>query len=61
MITVTSPQTTDQELSFKGLSTDTKPNSTYDGKAIPNGSTFYEMDTGNIYMYDKESSTWLLQ
>ena len=61
MITVTSPQTTDQEMGFKGKSTDTKPTGTFAGKKIPNGSTFYEINTGDIYMYDEESSTWLLQ
>ena len=61
MITVTSPQTTNQELGFKGKSTDTKPVDTYNGQSIPNGSTFYEIDTGNIYMYDAETNTWIAQ
>ncbi len=61
MITATSPQTTVQELGFKGKSTDTKPVDTYNGQPIPNGSTFYEMDTKNVYMYDEENSTWIQQ
>ena len=41
---------------FKGLSTDTKPNSD-----IPNGSTFYEMNTGKIFMFDEENKLWIEQ
>jgi hypothetical protein len=40
---------------LRGLSTDTKP--TYE--AVPNGSTFVEMDTGDVYMFDRANSTWL--
>ncbi len=61
MITVTSPQTAEQTLSITGKSSDTKPTISYNGLTIKNGSTFYEMDTGNIYMYDEEAKTWLLQ
>ena len=38
-----------------GLSTDTKPDN------IGNGSTFKEMDTGALYMYDAENEQWLEQ
>ena len=42
---------------YAGLSSDTKP--TYAaGKKIPNGSAFIEMDTGDIYLYDKENDQW---
>ena len=61
MLTVTSPQTVVQELGFKGKSTDTKPTHYWNGQAIPNASTFYEIDTGNIYMYDAEANTWIAQ
>ena len=61
MVTVTSPQTSVQELGFKGKSSDIKPVGTCNGKPIPNGSTFYEIDTGNIYMYDAEASAWVAQ
>lgn len=37
-----------------GISTDTKP-TTMAGKSVDNGSTFIEMDTGKIYMYDMEN------
>lgn len=38
-----------------GLSTDTKPTDVF------NGSAFYEMDTGKIYLFDAETKTWLEQ
>ena len=38
--------------SFVGLSTDTKPTS------APNGSTFLEMDTSNVYIFDAENEEW---
>lgn len=40
---------------LRGLSSDTKP--THD--QVPNGSTFVEMDTGDVYMYDANGKTWL--
>ncbi len=49
------------EFSFVGLSTDTKPTETYNGLAIKNGSTFYAMDTAKVYMYDASSDSWLEQ
>ena len=48
-------------MSFKGLSTDTKPTEDYGNEAIKNGSTFYEIDTGDLYMYDEENHTWIAQ
>lgn len=36
-----------------GLSTDTKPT-----EGVGNGSAFLEMDTGKIYFYDAENTTW---
>lgn len=39
---------------YRGLSTDAKPV----GEAIPNGSTFLEMDTGNVYIFDEENMLW---
>lgn len=39
---------------FVGLSTDTKPTES----TVPNGATFIEMDTGNVYMFDKQNNTW---
>lgn len=42
---------------LRGLSTDEKP--TTDN--IPNGSSFREMDTGAVFLYDGESKEWLKQ
>ncbi len=50
-----------EPLSFKGLSTDSKPTNTYNGLKIVNGSTFFEMDTQDCYFYDGGSNTWLAQ
>lgn len=38
---------------YRGLSTDTKPTGQI------NGSTFYETDTGNLYVYDEEHDEWV--
>lgn len=40
---------------FYGLSTDTKPTD------CPNGSKFYEINTGKIYRFDKGSTLWVEQ
>lgn len=38
---------------IRGLSTDTKP---IDG--VPNGSTFYEIDTQKVFKFDADTNTW---
>jgi len=48
---------------IRGLSTDTKPTKVngkieIDGKEIPNGCIFIEIDTSKIYFYDKENNEW---
>lgn len=55
-------------LKIDGLSTDTKPITTFieygvDGREIgraniENGSTFTEIDTGKLFMYDAENAAW---
>jgi hypothetical protein len=50
-------QVNTKETEFRGKSDDTKPIDI----SISNGSIFYEMDTQNVYMYDNEESTWILQ
>ena len=45
-------------LELCGLSTDTKPTE-YNGDLFYTISTFYEMDTKNVYIYDEENSVWL--
>ena len=37
---------------YTGLSTDTKPDNAV------NGSTYIEIDTGDVYMYDAEGEQW---
>ena len=39
-----------------GLSTDEKPT-----EGVTNASTFYEMDTGKIYLFDAENKVWIEQ
>ena len=60
MVTLSENDTT-AELSFKGLSTDTKPTVKYGSLEIANGSTFFEMDTQTCYFYDGGTNTWLNQ
>lgn len=43
----------DKEIELRGLSTDTKPTND-----IANGTTFIEIDTGKIYLYDAENELW---
>lgn len=50
-----------EPLSFKGLSTDTKPTVNYNSLPIKNGSSFFEMDTQECYFYDGDTNTWLAQ
>lgn len=57
MVTITK-NTQENTLSFKGLSTDTKPVETFQGLEIPNGSSFFEIDTQNMVFYDAENKTW---
>lgn len=49
------------ELSFKGLSTDTKPTGYFDDIEITNGSSYFAMDTQEVFFYDYEKQAWLDQ
>lgn len=60
MVTLSKDDTTN-ELSFKGLSTDTKPTVNYNSLKITNGSTFFQMDTQEVYFYDEATENWLAQ
>ena len=40
---------------MSGLSTDTKP------KDVVNASTFYEMDTGKVYVFNAQNKVWIEQ
>ena len=45
-------------LDIIGLSTDIKPIGEFKNNLIINGSTFLEMDTGDIYLYDEDNTKW---
>ena len=49
------------KVELSGLSTDTKPTGSFEGKKIANASSFFEMDTQNVYFYDGATSDWLSQ
>lgn len=46
---------------FYGKSGDIKPVNIGDVVSIPNASTFYEMDTKKIFLFDEDTNTWLEQ
>ncbi len=52
---------TKKELDLMGKSTDTKPTGSFEGLKLTNGSTFFEMDTQNVYFYDQDVEDWLDQ
>lgn len=48
-------------MDLRGLSTDEKPTTIGEGKygtIVDNGSSFIEIDTGKIYLYDFDNETW---
>lgn len=46
------------KLELNGLSTDEKPIENFNGYVMSNGSTFYEMDTKKVYIYDEQNKKW---
>lgn len=48
-------------LEIYGLSTDEKPLYDDSGTAVPNASVFFEIDTGQEYMFSSQNKTWILQ
>lgn len=42
---------------LRGLEGDTKPTTIQNG-IVENGSSFIEIDTGKLFMYDLENETW---
>ena len=44
-------------LELRGLSTDSKPTTIANGD-IENGSSFIEIDTGDVYLYNGTSKEW---
>lgn len=51
MVTLDKPY--NHPFTFKGKSTDTKPIAKWGDLAIENGDYYLEMDTGNVFFYDK--------
>lgn len=43
---------------FAGLASDTKPTPLYNNLYIANISSYVEIDTGDISLYDEENSVW---
>lgn len=42
-----------EELNFVGLSTDIKPTDKFGSTSVTNGSTFFEMNTGKVFIFDE--------
>lgn len=45
------------QVELRGLSTDQKPTEINE-KGVQNGSTFIEIDTGKVYLFDEENNQW---
>ena len=45
--------------SFNGLSSDTKPGEKYQNNTVENGSSFFELNTGKVYFWDRSGKAWL--
>jgi hypothetical protein len=45
-------------MEYSGTKDDEKPTSLEDGKVISTGSTFLEVDTGDVYLFDEVNSEW---
>lgn len=46
---------------FYGKSGDVKPVNSGGIVSVPNASTFYEMNTGKIFLFDEDENTWIDQ
>ena len=46
-------------LLIKGLSSDTKPTTTFEGYMIKNGDNFLEMNTGSLFFFNEDTKTWI--
>lgn len=44
---------------FKGLQSDEKPTGSWEGTAIKNGSSFFEIDTQDVKFYDADTDSWV--
>lgn len=45
-------------LELRGLSTDTKPTDEIKAVYIDNGSVYIEIDTGKVYLFNLENTSW---
>ena len=43
---------------FYGKSGEVKPTEFFKGLPVTNGSFFFEIDTGNVFVYDADSYSW---
>lgn len=48
----------EQGFDFSGFSTDKKPTRTYEGQAIPQMSSFLELDTSKKFLYSEQDAKW---
>jgi len=53
------PVTNDRCFDLRGLSTDTPKPTEWNGIGIGNGSTFLEIDTGKLFIFDAEGQSWV--
>lgn len=51
--------TNDRCFDLRGLSTDTPKPTEWNGIGIGNGSTFFEIDTGKLYVFDADAGDWI--
>ena len=58
MITSHGTFSTAEPMELYGLSGDSKPTDKFKGAKIENGSSFLEMDTSKVYLYDAENDEW---
>ena len=58
MITIIKRNSQNGAVTLRGLSTDTKPTSTFSEVTIANGSEYVCIDNGDRYLFDAETSTW---
>ena len=58
MVTINKTFNGEVSYEFKGLSSDTKPE-TIGGKDVGDNSLFLELDTGKFYYFDGEGKQWV--
>ena len=65
MISLISQDKFNKSVTLFGLSTDTKPSGSleYGAAVVPikNASLFYEIDSGDLFIFDEENEEWVKQ